>query len=168
MKKVKYFLIIMLILIIIFLIFYKTPSNIFEDITIFSLWNENEYVINAKSNDKIQINVFNQINNQNKKIAPGSSGNFKIKLIKPDETSCTVNIKEITSKPKNLIFMLDGKKYNSITEMQEAINQKLEKMDYVKINWEWEYDISQEDDLEDTEDGEKAQKYIFEVEAIIE
>ena len=64
--------------------------------------------------------------------------------------------------------MLDGKKYNSIKEMQEAITQKLEKMDSVKINWKWEYDISQEDDLEDTEDGKKAQKYIFEVEAAIE
>lgn len=173
MKKKIYISIIILtsISIFILLIFHKSKLKTFDDIIIFSLWNENQYTINPQNNDKVQIDIFQTIQNgtkTNKKIAPGSYGKFTIKLIKPLESSCELFIKELGHKPKNLIFELDGYKYNSIEDMQENINTLFQINDQITINWKWQYDVNNESDLQDTEDGERAGRYIFEITALIE
>ena len=168
MKKI-FFLIIIFILIIIFLIFYKSKKIIFDDYTIFNMWDE--YVINPEKDETIQIDIFKKISNGNKthnKIAPGSYGYFIIRLIRPQDSKIDIKINDITTKPENLIFILDKNEFNSIEEMQEKLKEKFLTEESVQINWRWKYETSQEGDIEDTKSGENAQSYIFEIHAIIE
>ena len=169
MKKIVYFLIIILILIIIFLIFYQSKKIIFDDHTIFNMWDE--YVINPEKNKSVQIDIFKKVSNGNKvhgKIAPGSYGCFVIKLIRPQDSKIDIKIKDITPKPKNLIFILNNREFHSIEEMQEELKEKFLTKDSIKIDWKWKYETSQEGDIEDTRSGEHAQSYIFEINAIVE
>lgn len=172
-KKIS-IIIIILILILIILIFYTQKSKVFNDIMIFNLWEdlgEQEYIVDPEKEDKIQIDVYQTIENVtelHKKIAPGSYGKFDIKLIKPINSSCEIIVKDITNKPQNLIFLLDGKKYNTIEEMQKILNEKLQTKNKVTIHWKWNYDSGEEKDIQDTDDGEKAERYIFEIKAIVE
>lgn len=169
MKKLIYFLIIIFILIMIFLIFYKSKKSIFDDHTIFNMWEE--YVINPEKDESIQIDIFKKVSNGNKvhgKIAPGSYGSFIVKLIRPENSKIDIQIKDMTNKPENLMFILDNREFYSMEEMQEALKEKFLTEDRVTINWKWQYEISQEGDIEDTKSGENAQSYIFEINAIIE
>ena len=79
-----------------------------------------------------------------------------------------INIKEKTAKPQNLIFIFENKKYSSIEQIENRINQKFINNEKITINWEWKYYINEKMDEQDTRDGEKVQSYIFEIEAIIE
>ena len=174
-KKAVFILIIILILIFIFLSFYKSKKNIFDDITIFSLWNgigdKNEYVINPEKRENIKIDVFKTVEKGTeiyKKIAPGSHGKFTIKLTKPIEANSDVVLKELSNKPQNLIFTLNQKQYDSIEKMQQEINEIFKIQDEVTIYWEWPYELDTENDIQDTKEGEKAERYLFEVNAIIE
>lgn len=173
MKKIIQYILILIILVIIFifLIFYKSKKNVLDDIIIFGLWNDsiskNEYEITLQ--DKIEINVFSTINNKKyKKIAPGSKGSFVIKFKRPRNSIYKINIKEKTAKPQNLIFIFENKKYSSIEQIENSINQKFINNEKITINWEWKYYINEKMDEQDTRDGEKVQSYIFEIEAIIE
>lgn len=174
MGKRTSFIIIILILIFIILIFYTRRNKAFNDIMIFNLWEdlgEQKYIIDPKKEDKMQIDVFKTIENGtklHKKIAPGNYGKFDIKLIKPINSNCEIIVKDITNKPQNLIFLLDGKKYNTIEEMQKNLSEKLQTKNKVTIHWKWNYDSGEEKDIQDTEDGEKAERYIFEIKAIVE
>lgn len=175
MKKLVYLIIILILILVIILNFYKSDKSIFNDIMIFDLWSgtgeENEYNINPIKEQSAQIDILKTINNINgveKKIAPGDSGKFTIKLTKPNGTNCKILINEITSKPRNLMFILDGKKFSSLEKIQENINQKFQNQDKITINWIWQYDENQENNIQDTIDGQKAFKYIFEIKAIIQ
>ena len=66
------------------------------------------------------------------------------------------------------MFILDGKKFSSLEKIQENINQKFQNQDKITINWIWQYEESQEGNIQDTIDGQKAFKYIFEIKAIIQ
>ena len=173
MRNIIKYILILTILVIIFIIlnFYKSNKFIFEDIMIFGLWSDNgvknQYEINSQS--EIQIDVFQTINNKfNKKIAPGSKGNFRIKFKRSIDTKYSIKINEKTVKPRNLIFTLENKQYNSIEDMEEIINEKFMNADEITINWEWKYYINEIEDISDTRDGEIAQKYIFEIIAVVE
>lgn len=173
MKNVIKYILILIILVIIFIIlnFYKSNKIIFEDIMVLGLWDDisekKEYEISLHEN--IEIDVFTTINNKfNKKIAPGSKGSFVIKFKRPVDTNYSIEIKEKTSKPQNLVFILDNREYNSMTEMEDIINEKFMNVDEIIINWEWKYYINKIQDIQDTKDGENAQKYLFEIKAIIE
>lgn len=169
---IKYILILIsLIIIFIILNFYKSNKNVFEDILIFSLWNKSvaksEYEINSQNT--VKIDVFSTINNKMyKKIAPGSKGSFVIKLKKPQNSNYKIKINEKTSKPQNLVFILDNKKYYYMKDMEKIINEKFANTNSITINWEWKYYINEIQDVQDTQDGKIAQKYIFEVEASVE
>lgn len=171
-KKIKYILI-LIILILVLVNLIKNKKIIFDDIMILGLWNEagekNEYEITQT--EPIQIDIFNTIcngNRINKKIAPGSYGKFTIRFKRPSNCEFEVKLKEKTRKPQNLIFILDNKKYISISEMEKEINEKLLDEEKIIINWVWEYHVNEIEDIEDTDDGENAQKYIFEINSIIE
>lgn len=166
-------ILILVILVIIFIIlnFYKSKKNIFDDITILALWDnsgtKNEYQI--ISQNTVEIDVFTSINNKMyKKIAPGSKGCFAIKFKRPLNSNYIININEKTAKPKNLFFTIENKTYSTLEEMEDVINEKFKNTEEITINWEWKYYIDENHDVEDTRDGENAQRYIFEINAIVE
>lgn len=172
-KKIIKYIFVLSILIIIFVIsnFYKSDNDFFEDIITFGLWksnnSQNEYNINK--NTITEIDVFTTIyRNKYKKIAPGSKGSFVITLKRPKGEIYDIEIKEKTSKPKNLFFIIDNKKYSSIEDMENIIEEKFSNSEKIIINWEWDYCISDTHDIQDTIDGEKGGSYIFEIETIIE
>lgn len=169
MKNKKKYILILIVLILIFIIlnFYKSNKSIFDDIIIFSLWeNKKEYEISLQ--ETVEIDVFSTINNIYKKIAPGSKGGFVIKFKKPKNSNFKINVIEKSSKPQNLVFILDNKKYYSIKQMENEINQKFLENETITVNWEWIYYIDEIHDIQDTEDGKNAYKYIFVIEAIVE
>ena len=97
MRNIIKYILILTILVIIFIIlnFYKSNKFIFEDIMILGLWSDsslkNQYEINSQS--EVQIDVFQTINNKfNKKIAPGSKGNFRIKFKRSIDTKYSIKI----------------------------------------------------------------------------
>lgn len=195
MKKKVYLIIIILILIFMILSFCKLKNNIYNDIMIFDLWSdirisekqENEYIINPKKQNNITIDVFKTVQNGIKtettsrvsgteissaeiyeKVAPGSYGNFAIKIEKPLNQKCNIKVKDLNNKPKNLVFIIDGQRYESIQKIQEKLNQIFQVKNIVIINWEWKYDFNQEKDIEDTQDGKNISNYKFEIFATIE
>lgn len=172
-NAIKYILILIIFVLILFIIlnFYKSKKNIFDDITILGLWDnkitKNEYELTSQNS--IEIDVFSTINNRyNRKIAPGSKGNFVIRFKRPMNSNYKINISEKTAKPRNLVFTIGNQKYISIKEMEQVINEKFINEEKLTINWEWKYYIDEMHDVQDTEDGEKIKKYIFELEAIVE
>ena len=191
MKKRIYIVIIILILIFIIFKFYKSNKNVFNDILIFGLWNnitENdevintdknnndkkyqyEYVINPQKQSNLQIDMLKTIKNEfgtNQKIAPGSVGEFIIKIDKENNIKSRIIIKDVTKKPENLVFILNGEEFYSIKQLEEKINEIIKETNRIIINWEWKYETNKEQDMQDTKDGKNAQNYIFEVEAILE
>lgn len=173
MKNALRYILILIVLVIIFIIlnFYKSKKNIFEDIMIFGLWGgngiKNEYEINSQN--IVEIDVFSTIDSKyNKKIAPGSKGSFSINFKKPLDSKYKIKITEKTSKPHNLVFSIGNQEYSSLKEMEKIINEKFINTDKITINWEWKYYIDEIHDIQDTKDGEETQKYLFEIEGIIE
>lgn len=175
MKK-KIWIIIILIIGFIIIFFIKNKvnlaNNIFDDLLIFGMWNENNtYFLDTNKNSNVQVNLYSTIkggNNMRKKIAPGTKGEFVIILKKDEELNCKVIFTSITKKPKNLEFKLNDKKYNTLNEMEKEINEILKENNRVTINWEWKYDVNDKKDIEDTEDGENLKEYIFNMDTIVE
>mgnify|MGYP004523468477 CR=1 FL=1 len=135
--------------------------------------NENE--------EKLQtISLKSTINNStliNNKIAPGTEGEFQIKL---DATGSDVGINYVTrfenesQKPINLKFTYDGKTYNSLTNLQQdltgIINANDEnKVKIITIGWNWKYETGSTakeiaaNDLIDTQNAKQISNYTFDV-----
>jgi len=165
---IKIFILIIFLIIFIILNIYKSEKSIFEDIVILGFWSERGQQYEVTTQDSIEIDVFSTINGMNKKIAPGSKGSFEIKFKRPINLDYKIQIHEKTEKPYNLFFMLDDKKYSSIESMEDVINKKFKDTEKITINWEWKYHIDNAHDLQDTKDGEIAQTYLFEIQAIVE
>ena len=180
-KKIVIFIVMILAILFSFLgghTYAKNMSNIkgngVADIASWSFKvNENE--------EKIQtISLKSTVNNStlvNNKIAPGTSGNFQIKL---DATGSDVAISYVirfeneSNKPANLKFKYDNKTYNSITELQEALTGVINTNDESKekildIQWVWPYEtgnnaeqIAKSDQI-DTENGKNISNYTFDI-----
>lgn len=135
--------------------------------------NENE--------EKLQtISLKSTINNSslvNNKIAPGTEGEFQIKL---DATGSEVGINYVikfeneSQKPTNLKFTYDGKTYNSLKNLQQdltgTINANDEnKVKAITVGWNWKYETgntAQEiasNDLIDTQDAKQMSNYTFDI-----
>lgn len=140
-------------------------------------WN---FKVNEKA-DKIQtISLKSTINNGtlvNNKIAPGTEGNFQIKI---DATGSDVGINYIvkfeneSQKPTNLKFTYDGETYNSITELEKVLTGTINSNDQNKvktlmIGWNWKYETgssAQEiaaSDIVDTQNAIQINNYTFDV-----
>lgn len=171
-NSLRYILILtILIITVIILNFYKSNKIIFEDIMILGLWNnsgtKNEYEVTLENG--VEIDVFMTNNNKiHKKIAPGSKGSFIIKFKRPSNSSYKIDVIEKTSKPQNLVFIIENNKYKSLEEIEDIINKKFANNEEITINWEWKYYSDEIHDIQDTKDGEDAQKYLFEIIAITE
>ena len=135
--------------------------------------NENE--------EKMQtISLKSKTNNStllNNKIAPGTEGEFQIKL---DATGSDVGINYIvkfeneTHKPTNLKFMYDGKTYNSLSELQKDLTgvinaDEQEKTKVLTVGWSWKYETGSTQteitasDLIDTKEAKEIKNYTFDV-----
>lgn len=140
-------------------------------------WN---FKVNEKE-DKIQtISLKSTVNNENlinNKIAPGTHGDFQIKI---DATGSEVGINYIvkfeneSQKPTNLKFIYDGKTYNTVSELQNVLTGTINANDQNKvktliIGWNWAYttgnseqEIIQNDTI-DTNDAKRIDNYTFDV-----
>lgn len=140
-------------------------------------WN---FKVNDKESQIQTISLNSTINNKtisNNKIAPGTSGNFKIKI---DATDSEVGIGYIikfeneTNKPTNLKFTYENNTYNSISDLQEKLigtigANDVNKTKEININWSWPYETGTTkeqilaNDKIDTEQGKKLSNYSFDV-----
>lgn len=135
--------------------------------------NENE--------EKIQnISLKSTINNstlKDNKIAPGTSGDFQIKI---DATGSEVGINYLlrfeneSQKPTNLKFTYNDETYNSITELQDVLcgtinADEQDKVKVLQIGWFWEYETGNTEqeiyasDIIDTREAKQINNYTFDV-----
>lgn len=135
--------------------------------------NENE--------EKMQtISLKSKMNNStlvSNKIAPGTDGEFQIKL---DANGSDVGINYVikfeneTSKPTNLKFTYDGKTYNSLTELQKDLTGTIDangqdKTKTLTVGWNWKYETgsTQQEiatsDAIDTKEAKTISNYTFDV-----
>lgn len=133
------------------------------------------------NNNEAQIQTINLASNNNKnltdnKIAPGTSGNFQIK-INAEGAEVGINYKisfiNETNKPQNLFFIYNDKKYKNITEMEKDLTGTIdattgEKEKNIEIYWEWPYETmidgdSSVNDKIDTQDSKNIKEYTFDI-----
>jgi len=119
--------------------------------------------INYENGTFKSIELTDKVSNKNI-IYPGAYGSFNI-VISTEKGNkdmfYKMQVKEITNKPTNLKFKTDGKVYNSITELAENINGKINKnsKEILKIDWFWDYNTN--DDITDTSDAINSENYRF-------
>ena len=140
------------------------------------------------NNNEAQIQTINLASNNNKnltdnKIAPGTSGNFQIK-INAEGAEVGINYKisfiNETNKPQNLFFTYEGENYDSLSDLISSLNSDSKKVfsgeilesDSEKtvtyhISWSWPYETEDEEgnllDEIDLIDGQNISDYIFTV-----
>ena len=189
-KKKKSIIITLIILLIIGIYFLLKKDNIFfkDDIIFFkNLYssinntkenkdtvkndNSNNYNIikvSTKKQTTKEMSLFSNLNNQinwNKIIYPGTSGKFEIKLYGQENLQYEVTFKSKNQKPKNLVFKQNGKEYETLEELGENLKGNLQKDEIrnIVIEWKWEYETNEKQDMQDTKDGEEISKYNFEI-----
>ncbi len=117
------------------------------------------------------INLTNSINRDtlvHEKIAPGTKGAFEILLETNEKIHYQIKFKSKNQKPENLTFKIEGKdkKYNKLEEMEEDLQGEIKENKRIIINWQWEYETSETQNRQDTEDGKKIRQYHFTIYAI--
>lgn len=110
-------------------------------------------------------------------IAPGTKGSFDVRInAKGTETGVdyTVKIDSIKNKPENLYFKVGNVECNTITELETALAGHFDADDAEKnttktVEWIWDYNTvnngktEEENDIQDTIDGEKANEFTFNI-----
>ena len=138
------------------------------------------FVINDNENAIQNINLQSTLDNEkinNNKIAPGTSGEFNIKI---DATNSDVGInynigiENEINKPQNLIFKYQDKSFNSMLDLAKELkgtinaNDKNRVINFI-IQWEWNYQTGEneqeinENDLIDAKDSKNALEYTFDI-----
>lgn len=138
------------------------------------------FKVNENEQRLQNISLKSTINNEtliNNKIAPGTQGNFQIKI---DATGSEVGINYIlkfeneSQKPTNLKFTYDNETYNSITELQEVLTgiinaDEQDKVKILEIGWFWNYETGDTEqailanDIIDTREAKQIRDYTFDV-----
>ncbi len=111
----------------------------------------------------------------NGKIAPGTSGQFYLKINAVGSEVAVdykVTFENEKNKPDNIIFKYDGKTYSSLSEI-DAIQGTMGLTDYksqlIKVEWEWPYETGSavngiaSGDKVDTQNGQDNLDYTFDV-----
>ena len=111
----------------------------------------------------------------NGKIAPGTSGQFYLKINAVGSEVAVdykVTFGNEKNKPDNIIFKYDGKTYSSLSEI-DAIQGTMGLTDYksqlIKVEWEWLYETGSavngiaSGDKVDTQNGQDNLDYTFDV-----
>ena len=109
------------------------------------------------------------------KIAPGTKGEFQIKLDASYSDVCVnyvIIFENETQKPRNLKFEYDGNEYDTLMELQNTLTGTLEaksQEEIIIIKWFWNYtngntiDEIEENDRIDTQDSKNISKYTFDI-----
>lgn len=111
----------------------------------------------------------------NGKIAPGTSGQFYLKINAVGSEVAVdykITFENEKNKPDNIIFKYDGKTYSSLSEI-DAIQGTMGLTDYksqlIKVEWEWPYETGSavngiaSGDKVDTQNGQDNLDYTFDV-----
>jgi hypothetical protein len=136
-----------------------------------SIYPQYFFNVSYKNIDFKDIYISDTINKDtliNEKIAPGTNGTFEILLETDQEINYQIKFESENEKPENLIFRIDGqdRKYKNLEDMEDELKGKITKNKNIIIYWEWEYEKSEAQDLQDTKDGENIKKYNFTIYAI--
>jgi len=189
MKKQKSKLIIIIITSLILIIFLfqvrKNASNRFQDdLIFFKLFSsgKEENKIKLLSGDKIEqsynfqvsyknidlknINLSDTINKNSlirEKIAPGTKGEFEILLHSNKKMNYRIQFKSTNEKPKNLYFQIKGNdiKYQRLEDMETKLKGEIKENKSIVIQWKWDYEKDEIENIQDTKDGEKIKRYNF-------
>ena len=114
------------------------------------------------------LNLKDTVNNKTlvyEKIAPGTSGRFDILLTSNKDLNYKIEFESKSEKPTNLQFYTaeNEKSYHSLEELGEDLTgivlRKEEKT--IPVHWKWEYEISEEQDKQDTLEAKKIREYDF-------
>ena len=135
------------------------------------------FTVNNKTEEIQKINLFesNIDTNHESRLAPGTSGSFKIFLDAADsevDLEYHINSVEEINKPHNLKFIFKEKEYETFKQMEEVLSGTIsvdekEKTRTFQINWEWKYETGNteeeiiKNDLLDTEDMNNIKRYNF-------
>ena len=149
----------------------------------FSLYNNFELInndvlkVDLKNIDIKQIDLMKTVDKNtclNKKIAPGTSGNFNILLDTNKDSKYKIYFQSVNEKPQNLYFkaIKDGKeiaKTQTLEELSEKLDGNIVKKEKIKINiqWYWNFENNKANsDIQDTEDSKKIKRYQFNLYAL--
>lgn len=111
----------------------------------------------------------------NGKIAPGTSGQFYLKINAVGSEVAVdykVTFGNEKNKPDNIIFKYDGKTYSSLSEIdaiQGTMGLTDSKSQLIKVEWEWPYETGSavngiaSGDKVDTQNGQDNLDYTFDV-----
>lgn len=191
MKKKKYIIILITIIICTLLYFNKFSiyKDLYEDILLLTETannkkniydkskeqnsNENvKYIFNIKCKDtKLKaVNLSDTIKKEtmvNEKIAPGLKGEFSIVLNANQDTKYNVIFNSINIKPKNLRFVNEETKtvVKNLEEFEKLLtgNLKKDETKTITISWYWQYENTQEGNRQDTIDSKNIQNYQFKI-----
>lgn len=195
MKKIiKYILIILILIFIIFTFFSLKRINLIDDFILFKLFSDSNVSLEKIQKEKLNlnnskeypiyefnvsykktklegINLLDTIDNKTlvkEKVAPGTKGNFTIRIKSNEDINYEILFNSLNEKPKNLIFKYKNIKYQKLEDLQKDLKGKIVKKETIDINisWEWEYKINNKEDIQDTKDGEKLKNYNFTIETI--
>lgn len=195
MKKItKYILIILILIFIIFTFFSLKRTDLMDDFILFKLFSDSNISLEKIQKEKLNlnnskeypiyefnvsykktklegINLLDTIDNKTlvkEKVAPGTKGNFTIRIKSNEDINYEILFNSLNEKPKNLIFKYKNIKYQKLEDLQKDLKGKIAKKETIDINisWEWEYKISSKEDIQDTKDGEKLKNYNFTIETI--
>ena len=170
----KKILVLILIFIIILCVLFKMTQekglSFQEDLIFFKLFGIENIQENIKEEkiDKQNIYEVKVIKGENTykkvdllqsidmKIAPGTKGNFYVYLISNTNMNYEMEIVDKNKSPKNFKF--------EISEKQGQIEKN--EIKKIEVKWEWPYELSNEENMQDTKDGKNIDKYDFEIRTI--
>ncbi len=183
-KKTAFLLIVILIILLFFILFNKfSKKEASDDIIFFKLFSqtkqnsntkENEYIFDFSKNNEIStnMNLWETVSKNtliNEKIAPGTEGEFEIKLKSNKSIYYEINFLSQNKKPKNLVFSIkgDNKRYSKLEDLRDELQGNLNKMETksIIIQWKWDYDTGVKEDMQDTKDGTSIKDYHFYIHA---
>ena len=178
MKNKKIQIIISLIFIILLLLCFFNQKELISNynILLFNLWresNNNVYKFKIANNENANVKIDLIDTALYKKIQPGTKGYFDIVLNAQKSNARMIyktQIKSNNEKPKNLKFNIKGKNLNveNIEELESFLQGKIEKGEkkIITIEWKWEYESAEKNNIQDTIDGQNIKKYNFEIDVI--
>ena len=114
------------------------------------------------------LNLSQTIDNKTlvyEKIAPGTKGAFDIILMSKEAMNYKISFKSQNEKPSNLQFytIQNHKIYSTLEELGDTLKGTILENEEKKIhiNWEWCYEISEQNNQKDTEEAKKINEYKF-------
>ena len=139
-----------------------------------------KFKVNENEEKMQTISLSSTVNNftlANKKVAPGTSGNFQINLDSTDSdvgVLYTINFENETRKPTNLKFEYMGDIYPDLERLRNIIIGTLhadaaDKTRTITIGWNWPYETGEtKEEIEknnkiDTEESKKINDYTFDI-----